>query len=218
MHHQHIKRLGAAVCVTQATLFVCVRSQANIVYRVQNNCQTVFFIPKQNVITMLYRNCFHFIAGGIFLLLGYSSIDESLLRSYTNLGIPDTVRAFQQYLQRHIDNQVRMQYNDNFNIKIITYFLILLQTLCVLSFFNITQENIIITVRLPLGPNTDPVDQFKKEKVCNQFSILFIFFFFGKLNILVSIAGSMYINFRTVKLSYKHTTYRISCAPIIKCI
>lgn len=44
--------------------------------------------------------------GGIYLLLGYSSIDEELLRAYTNLGIQDTVRAFQQYLHNHIDNQV----------------------------------------------------------------------------------------------------------------
>lgn len=47
-----------------------------------------------------------FRSGGIYLLLGYSSIDEDLLRAYTNLGIQDTVRAFQQYLHNHIDNQV----------------------------------------------------------------------------------------------------------------
>lgn len=50
-------------------------------------------------------------SGGIYLLLGYSSIDEDLLRAYTNLGIQDTVRAFQQYLHNHIDNQVIFKIN-----------------------------------------------------------------------------------------------------------
>lgn len=49
---------------------------------------------------------FFFHSGGIFLLLGYSSMDEELLRAYTNLGIQDTIRAFQQYIYNHIDNQV----------------------------------------------------------------------------------------------------------------
>lgn len=48
-------------------------------------------------------------SGGIFLLLGYSSMDEELLRAYTNLGIQDTIRAFQQYIYNHIDNQVRIE-------------------------------------------------------------------------------------------------------------
>lgn len=33
-------------------------------------------------------------------------MDEELLRAYTNLGIQDTIRAFQQYIYNHIDNQV----------------------------------------------------------------------------------------------------------------
>lgn len=51
-----------------------------------------------------------FVLGGIFLLLGYSSMDEELLRAYTNLGIQDTIRAFQQYIYNHIDNQVCLTY------------------------------------------------------------------------------------------------------------
>jgi hypothetical protein len=45
--------------------------------------------------------------GGIFLLLGYSSTDEALLRPHTNLGVQDAVRALQQYVVQHINNQVR---------------------------------------------------------------------------------------------------------------
>lgn len=45
-------------------------------------------------------------AGGVFLLLGYSSADEALLRPHTNLGVQDAVRALQQYVTTHIDNQV----------------------------------------------------------------------------------------------------------------
>lgn len=44
--------------------------------------------------------------GGIFLLLGYSSTDEALLRPHTNLGVQDAVRALQQYVIQHINNQV----------------------------------------------------------------------------------------------------------------
>lgn len=56
-----------------------------------------------------YHCGFFVFSGGIFLLLGYSSMDEELLRAYTNLGIQDTIRAFQQYIYNHIDNQVRIE-------------------------------------------------------------------------------------------------------------
>jgi hypothetical protein len=38
--------------------------------------------------------------------LGYSSTDEALLRPHTNLGVQDAVRALQQYVLQHINNQV----------------------------------------------------------------------------------------------------------------
>lgn len=41
------------------------------------------------------------------------------------------------------------------------------QTSCVLSFFNKTDENIIISARLPDDPALDPVKMFDKEKVSN---------------------------------------------------
>lgn len=46
------------------------------------------------------------IAGGVFLLLGYSAADEALLRPHTNLGVQDAVRALQQYVTTYINNQV----------------------------------------------------------------------------------------------------------------
>lgn len=49
---------------------------------------------------------FTFYLGGIFLLLGYSSTDEALLRPYTNLGVQDAIRGLQHYLVRHVANQV----------------------------------------------------------------------------------------------------------------
>lgn len=68
-----------------------------------------------NQLTVTYFDFFvHLFSGGIFLLLGYSSMDEELLRAYTNLGIQDTIRAFQQYIYNHIDNQVcEMQFNNS---------------------------------------------------------------------------------------------------------
>jgi hypothetical protein len=54
--------------------------------------------------------------GGIFLLLGYSSTDEALLRPHTNLGVQDAVRALQQYVSQHVNNKVSILiefwYND----------------------------------------------------------------------------------------------------------
>lgn len=47
------------------------------------------------------------LAGGVFLLLGYSAADEALLRPHTNLGVQDAVRALQQYVTTYINNQVR---------------------------------------------------------------------------------------------------------------
>ncbi|XP_049278947.1 uncharacterized protein LOC125761657 isoform X3 [Anopheles funestus] len=80
--------------------------------------------------------------GGIFLLLGYSSTDEALLRPHTNLGVQDAVRALQQYVLQHIDNS----------------------TLCTLTLFNITEENIILSIRLPLDPKLTPMQLLKLEK------------------------------------------------------
>ncbi|KAJ6639425.1 GDNF family receptor alpha-like, partial [Pseudolycoriella hygida] len=45
--------------------------------------------------------------GGVFLMLGYSSTDEALLRPYTNLGVQDTIRGLQHYVNKHIENQER---------------------------------------------------------------------------------------------------------------
>ncbi|XP_053672128.1 uncharacterized protein LOC128722485 [Anopheles nili] len=80
--------------------------------------------------------------GGIFLMLGYSSTDEALLRPHTNLGVQDAVRALQQYVLQHIDNS----------------------TPCTLTLFNITEENIILSIRLPLDPKLTPMQLLKQEK------------------------------------------------------
>lgn len=46
------------------------------------------------------------IKGGVFLMLGYSSTDEALLRPHTNLGVTDAVRSLHHYLHKHISNNV----------------------------------------------------------------------------------------------------------------
>lgn len=84
-----------------------------------------------------------FSVGGIFLLLGYSSTDEALLRPHTNLGVQDAVRGLQQYVIQHINNQ----------------------TQCALTLFNITDENIILSVRLPHDQKANAIDLLRKEKV-----------------------------------------------------
>ncbi|GAB0094871.1 glial cell line-derived neurotrophic family receptor-like, isoform E [Sergentomyia squamirostris] len=80
--------------------------------------------------------------GGVFLLLGYSSTDEALLRPHTNLGIQDAVRALQQYMIEHVNNQ----------------------TLCTLTLYNMTDENVIITARLPHDPKVNPLELLRREK------------------------------------------------------
>ncbi|XP_055615556.1 uncharacterized protein LOC129761802 isoform X4 [Toxorhynchites rutilus septentrionalis] len=80
--------------------------------------------------------------GGIFLLLGYSSTDEALLRPHTNLGVQDAVRALQQYVVQHINNE----------------------TSCTLTLFNITDENIILSIRLPHDPKLSNIELLKLEK------------------------------------------------------
>ncbi|XP_058466077.1 uncharacterized protein LOC131439242 isoform X4 [Malaya genurostris] len=81
-------------------------------------------------------------AGGIFLLLGYSSTDEALLRPHTNLGVQDAVRALQQYVLQHINNE----------------------TSCTLTLFNITEENIILSIRLPHDPKLTNLELLRLEK------------------------------------------------------
>uniref|UniRef100_A0A1B0G2M5 Uncharacterized protein n=1 Tax=Glossina morsitans morsitans TaxID=37546 RepID=A0A1B0G2M5_GLOMM len=54
--------------------------------------------------------------GGVFLMLGYSSADEALLRPHTNLGVQDAVRALQQYVTTYIDNQVCYEFLHFFRI------------------------------------------------------------------------------------------------------
>ncbi|KAL1401478.1 hypothetical protein pipiens_006569, partial [Culex pipiens pipiens] len=80
--------------------------------------------------------------GGIFLLLGYSSTDEALLRPHTNLGVQDAVRALQQYVLQHINNE----------------------TSCTLTLFNITEENIILSIRLPHDPKLTNLELLRLEK------------------------------------------------------
>ncbi|XP_065091083.1 uncharacterized protein Gfrl isoform X2 [Ochlerotatus camptorhynchus] len=80
--------------------------------------------------------------GGIFLLLGYSSTDEALLRPHTNLGVQDAVRALQQYVLQHVNNE----------------------TSCTLTLFNITDENIILSIRLPHDPKLSNIELLRLEK------------------------------------------------------
>lgn len=94
---------------------------------------------------------------GVFLLLGYSSTDEALLRPHTNLGIQDAVRALQQYVIKHVDNQ----------------------TSCTLTLYNMTDENIILSVRLPHDSKANALSLLKQEKVSKFFfmsKLLFEFF------------------------------------------
>ncbi|XP_045527051.1 uncharacterized protein LOC123715790 isoform X2 [Pieris brassicae] len=64
---------------------------------------------------------------GVYLLLGFSSVDESLLRPHTGLGAEDAVRLLQQYMH-HVTRD---------------------QTNCTLTLFNISNENVIISASVP---------------------------------------------------------------------
>lgn len=101
MHHPLIKHFVEDVFAILAILYACDRSEEKLHCLVTNTNEKEIRSYSKKI---KQKN----ISGGIYLLLGYSSIDENLLRAYTNLGIQDTVRAFQHYLHNHIDNQVRM--------------------------------------------------------------------------------------------------------------
>lgn len=105
-------------------------------------------------------------SGGVFLLLGYSSQDETLLRPHTNLGVQDTVRVLQQYVNSHVDNNVRSQCSVN-NYFSIPLFYPSSQTQCTFTLYNMTDENIIIAARLPRDTNLQDIEMLKKEKVSN---------------------------------------------------
>ncbi|XP_063834849.1 uncharacterized protein LOC135084037 [Ostrinia nubilalis] len=64
---------------------------------------------------------------GVYLLLGFSAVDEALLRPHTGLGAEDAVRLLQQYLYT--------VHNDGTN--------------CTLTLFNISNENVIISASVP---------------------------------------------------------------------
>lgn len=92
--------------------------------------------------------------GGVFLLIGYSSTDESLLRPHTNLGVQDAVRALQRYIINTINNR----------------------TLCTLTLFNISDENIILSARLPHDSKMEATEVIRKEKVYQSSYTLMILF------------------------------------------
>lgn len=97
MHLQLTRHSEADASATQDALSACVRRLENTPCKVR----FPFHRSKAPTAKMLAFN-----VGGVFLLLGYSSTDEALLRPHTNLGIQDAVRALQQYMIEHINNQV----------------------------------------------------------------------------------------------------------------
>lgn len=101
------------------------------------------FFLYRNYFSIIFHSYPFVVVGGVFLLLGYSSTDEALLRPHTNLGIQDAVRALQQYIVRHVDNK----------------------TSCTLTLFNMTDENIILSVRLPHDSKANVQKLLKEEKV-----------------------------------------------------
>ncbi|XP_037876747.1 uncharacterized protein LOC101736650 isoform X2 [Bombyx mori] len=64
---------------------------------------------------------------GVYLLLGFSAVDEALLRPHTGLGAEDAVRLLQQYLYTIHDEK----------------------TNCTLTLYNISNENVIISASIP---------------------------------------------------------------------
>jgi hypothetical protein len=94
----------------------------------------------------------------------YSSTDEALLRPHTNLGVQDAVRALQQYVIQHINNQVR-DYRALSRVALANPNWFSKQTQCTLSLFNITDENIILSVRLPFDQKLSTMEMLRKEKV-----------------------------------------------------
>ncbi|GLV39406.1 Glial cell line-derived neurotrophic family receptor-like [Carabus blaptoides fortunei] len=82
---------------------------------------------------------------GVFLFLGYSETDESLLKPHSNLSVHDAVAFLQEFLIREADNG----------------------TLCTLSLFNVTKENVILVAKLSGDLETNdvsPIMLLRREK------------------------------------------------------
>ncbi|XP_051171128.1 uncharacterized protein LOC127287997 isoform X2 [Leptopilina boulardi] len=63
---------------------------------------------------------------GVFMFLGYSETDETLLRPHNNLTVLDAVSSLDSFMREEVNNQ----------------------TVCTLFLYNVTKENVIAAVRL----------------------------------------------------------------------
>lgn len=96
---------------------------------------------------------------GVFLFLGYSETDESLLKPHSNLTVHDAVMSLQEFLLQEADNG----------------------TLCTLSLFNVTRENIILAAKLAghkSNYNLSPQQLLEQERV-SIFQVCYVINKFG---------------------------------------
>ncbi|KAL2730393.1 hypothetical protein V1477_016204 [Vespula maculifrons] len=78
---------------------------------------------------------------GVFMFLGYSEKDETLLRPHNNLTVLDAVSSLDNFMREEVNNQ----------------------TVCTLFLYNVTRENVIAVARL--GTDNPPLNSSQAQSL-----------------------------------------------------
>ncbi|XP_066602969.1 uncharacterized protein [Prorops nasuta] len=78
---------------------------------------------------------------GVFMFLGYSETDESLLKQHNNLTVLDAVSSLDSFMREEVNNQ----------------------TVCTLFLYNLTRENVIAVARL--GTDNPPLNSTQAQSL-----------------------------------------------------
>lgn len=102
-----IKLIEDDAIVIAAISYVCVLIQVKYIHVLLN-------FNDYNILIMFAHFYFtgeYSLAPGVYLLLGFSSQDEALLRPHTRLGLEDAVRILQEYMVSLAEDGVIYIYN-----------------------------------------------------------------------------------------------------------
>nr|KAF7425585.1 hypothetical protein H0235_008023 [Vespula pensylvanica] len=115
---------------------------------------------------------------GVFMFLGYSEKDETLLRPHNNLTVLDAVSSLDNFMREEVNNQnslkiCRLQRGNCLRKKVGNtekremplecFPLFLLQTVCTLFLYNVTRENVIAVARL--GTDNPPLNSSQAQSL-----------------------------------------------------
>jgi len=79
-----------------------------------------------SLLAILYQHCVcadtYSIPHGVFMFLGYSEKDETLLKQYNNVTVLDAVSSLDNFMRKEVNNQVRRcRYINRYNLGWMTF-------------------------------------------------------------------------------------------------